>query len=314
LPLSFDDPVVAAAVERYVAGVRPHAPWLPSNAEFVRRVNGLDTVDDVLATMTAAEYLVLGLGDVYLGAPLAVPLDPRHRLLTTKYNPARTWTAEGTVGLGGQYLCVYGMDSPGGYQLVGRTVPVWSAYAQHGSFEPGVPWLLRCFDRIVWHPVAPDELLTWRAELAAGRRTLVIEDGWFSAREHRESLLDHAEDVARVTGRRAAWFAAERDAWALAGELDAPDEAATAPPVSAPLRRAPQGCVLVEAPMVGAVWRIDAQVGERVRAGERLVALEAMKLELAVPVPVDGRLVEVLVEPGQQVVPGEALAVVAVGL
>jgi len=314
LPLSFDDPVVAAAVERYVAGVRPHAPWLPSNAEFVRRVNGLDTVDDVLATMTAAEYLVLGLGDVYLGAPLAVPLDPRHRLLTTKYNPARTWTAEGTVGLGGQYLCVYGMDSPGGYQLVGRTVPVWSAYAQHGSFEPGVPWLLRCFDRIVWHPVAPDELLTWRAELAAGRRTLVIEDGWFSAREHRESLLDHAEDVARVTGRRAAWFAAERDAWALAGELDAPDEAATAPPVSAPRRRAPQGCVLVEAPMVGAVWRIDAQVGERVRAGERLVALEAMKLELAVPVPVDGRLVEVLVEPGQQVVPGEALAVVAVGL
>ncbi len=313
LPLSFDDPVVAAAVERYVAGVRPHAPWLPSNAEFVRRVNGLDAVDDVLATMTAAEYLVLGLGDVYLGAPLAVPLDPRHRLQTTKYNPARTWTAEGTVGLGGQYLCVYGMDSPGGYQIVGRTVPVWSTFVQHGSFEPGVPWLLRCFDRIVWHPVTPDELLDWRAELAAGRRTLDIEDGWFSAREHRERLEADADEIARVTARRAASFAAERERWALAGELDAPDEAATAPPVSAPRRRAPEGCVLVEAPMVGSVWRIDARVGERVRAGERLVALEAMKLELAVPVPVDGRVVEVLVEPGQQVAPGEALAVVAVG-
>ncbi|HCW91615.1 MAG TPA: urea amidolyase, partial [Marinobacter sp.] len=39
-------------------------------------------------------YLVMGLGDVYLGAPVATPLDPRHRLVTTKYNPARTWTAE----------------------------------------------------------------------------------------------------------------------------------------------------------------------------------------------------------------------------
>ena len=313
LPLSADDPVVAAAVERYVAGVRPHAPWLPSNAEFVRRVNGLGSVDDVLATLLAAEYLVLGLGDVYLGAPLAVPLDPRHRLLTTKYNPARTWTAEGTVGLGGQYLCVYGMDSPGGYQLVGRTVPVWSSYAQHGAFEPGVPWLLRCFDRIVWHPVTPEELTALREDLAAGRRTLEVEDGWFSAREHREALERDADEIAAVTARRAAAFAAERVAWAAAGELDAPDEAATAPPTSAAARTAPPGCVLVEAPMVGAVWRVEAQVGERVRAGDALVALEAMKLELAVPVPVDGRLVEVLVEPGQQVAPGEALAVVAVG-
>ena len=40
----------------------------------------------------ARRYLVVGLGDVYLGAPVAVPLDPRHRLVTTKYDPARTWT------------------------------------------------------------------------------------------------------------------------------------------------------------------------------------------------------------------------------
>ena len=70
-------------------------------------------------------YLVLGLGDVYLGAPVATPLDPRHRLVTTKYNPARTWTPENAVGIGGAYLCVYGMEGPGGYQFVGRTVPVW---------------------------------------------------------------------------------------------------------------------------------------------------------------------------------------------
>lgn len=48
--------------------------------------------------MFEASYLVLGLGDVYLGAPCAVPVNPMHRVVTTKMNPARTFTHEGTVG------------------------------------------------------------------------------------------------------------------------------------------------------------------------------------------------------------------------
>ncbi|MGK9872203.1 carboxyltransferase domain-containing protein, partial [Salmonella enterica subsp. enterica] len=73
-----------------------------------------------------ANYLVMGLGDVYLGAPVATPIDPRHRLVTTKYNPARTWTPPNVVGIGGAYMCIYGMEGPGGYQLFGRTVQVWN--------------------------------------------------------------------------------------------------------------------------------------------------------------------------------------------
>ena len=127
LPLSWDDPATREAIARYMAGVRDDAPWCPWNIEFIRRVNGLDSVDDVYRTVFDAEYLVLGLGDVYLGAPVATPLDPRHRLVTTKYNPARTWTAENSVGIGGAYLCIYGMEGPGGYQFVGRTTQVWGS-------------------------------------------------------------------------------------------------------------------------------------------------------------------------------------------
>ncbi|GIG38824.1 urea carboxylase [Cellulomonas phragmiteti] len=313
LPFAFDDPAVADAVARYTVGVRPDAPWLPSNVEFVRRVNGLGSVADVLRTMTEAEYLVLGLGDVYLGAPLAVPLDPRHRLMTTKYNPARTWTAADTVGLGGQYLCVYGMDSPGGYQLVGRTLPIWSGHRQHGVFEPGVPWLLRFFDRIVWHPVTADELAEQRAAFAAGRLDVRVEHGTFSYREHLALLAEHADGIAGFQARQAAAFAVERAAWAAAGELDAaaqdpPPDAATGPQVVELL----DGHVLVEAPMVGSVWRVQAEVGADVREGDLLVALEAMKLELEVASPSDGRVVQVLVQPGQQVGPGAPLAVLAV--
>ena len=38
------------------------------------------------------------------GAPCAVPIDPRHRFVTTKYNPAHTFTPEGAVGIDYSYL------------------------------------------------------------------------------------------------------------------------------------------------------------------------------------------------------------------
>src|SRR5262249_55444453 len=125
MPIAFDDPSVHEAMARYADRVRPDAPWCPDNVEFIRRVNGLDERADVFDIVRAATYLVVGLGDVYLGAPVAVPLDPQHRLVTTKYEPPRTWTPANAVGIGGVYLCVYGMEGPGGYQLVGRTGPVW---------------------------------------------------------------------------------------------------------------------------------------------------------------------------------------------
>ena len=113
LPLSWDDASTQLAIQKYMQSVRKDAAWCPSNIEFIRRINGLDSIADVKRIVFDAGYLVMGLGDVYLGAPVATPLDPRHRLVTTKYNPARTWTPENAVGIGGAYLCVYGMEGPG---------------------------------------------------------------------------------------------------------------------------------------------------------------------------------------------------------
>ncbi len=135
LPLSWDDPATRVAIDKYMQSVRKDAPWCPSNIEFIRRVNGLDSIDDVRRIVFDASYLVMGLGDVYLGAPVATPLDPRHRLVTTKYNPARTWTPENAVGIGGAYLCVYGHGRAGGYQFVGRTVQMWNRYRSDGGFQ-----------------------------------------------------------------------------------------------------------------------------------------------------------------------------------
>ena len=199
-------------------GVRADAPWCPWNIEFIRRVNGLESVDDVHRIVFDASYLVLGLGDVYLGAPVATPLDPRHRLVTTKYNPARTWTAENSVGIGGAYLCIYGMEGPGGYQFVGRTVQVWNRDALGPHFDE--PWLLRTFDQIRWHPVEADELLDLRAQQAEGRLPLRVEETTFRLSEHEQFLAEHAESIDAFRTTQQAAFAAERTAWAASGELD----------------------------------------------------------------------------------------------
>src|SRR5262249_53780135 len=147
LPIAFDHPAAHEAMTRYQTSVRPDAPWCPDNVEFIRRINGLAERPDVFDIVAAATYLVVGLGDVYLGAPVAVPRDPAHRLVTTKYDPPRTWTPANAVGIGGAYLCVYGMEGPGGYQLVGRTVPVWRIRTDPPwRIRTDPPWLLRLFD------------------------------------------------------------------------------------------------------------------------------------------------------------------------
>ncbi|OQR61093.1 urea carboxylase [Streptomyces maremycinicus] len=310
LPLSWDDPATREAIARYMAGVRDDAPWCPWNIEFIRRVNGLDTVADVYDTVFAAEYLVLGLGDVYLGAPVATPLDPRHRLVTTKYNPARTWTAENSVGIGGAYLCVYGMEGPGGYQFVGRTTQVWSPWQQRGAFEPGSPWLLRFFDRIRWYPVGADELLDLRADIISGRFVPRVEEGTFSLAGYRAFLTEHADSIAEFRSRQQTAFASERDAWEAAGEF-ARAAAAEAPAAPAAEVAVPPGGRLVEAEFAASVWQLNVSPGDAVTAGQPLLALEAMKMESRVHAPVDGVVAQVLARPGDQVEAGTALLVLA---
>lgn len=212
LPIAFDHPEAHEAMRRYATSVRPDAPWCPDNVEFIRRVNDLDARDEVFDVVSRATYLVVGLGDVYLGAPVAVPIDPRDRLVTTKYNPARTWTPQNAVGIGGIYLCVYGMEGPGGYQLVGRTVPVWRLIAEQPDRDPQ-PWLLRQFDRIRFEPVPAEELARLRAEIKAGRADLVTRPATFSIAEVRAIEEEAADQIRSVRSRRRAAFDAERERW-----------------------------------------------------------------------------------------------------
>jgi urea carboxylase len=307
LPLSWDDEQARLAMQRYQELVRPNAPWCPSNIEFIRRINGLSSIEDVKSIIFNASYLVMGLGDVYLGAPVATPVDPRHRLVTTKYNPARTWTPDNVVGIGGSYMCIYGMEGPGGYQLFGRTIQVWNTWRSTDVFEPGRPWLLRFFDQIRFYPVSHDELMEARAAFPHGRFPVQIEETTFSLREYRAFLNEHEAEIRIAKNRQQAAYEAERQEWIAKG-LDTFEEEASIP--QAEESALPEGHAAVDSPVPGSVWQIPVAVGDRVAVGDAVVIIESMKTEMKVVSPVGGEVVEILCRKGREVRGGERVMVI----
>jgi urea carboxylase len=308
LPLSWDDPACQLAIDKYMTTVRKDAPWCPSNLEFIRRINDLPNLDEVQRTVFDASYLVMGLGDVYLGAPVATPLDPRHRLVTTKYNPARTWTAENSVGIGGAYMCVYGMEGPGGYQFVGRTLQMWNRYREVAAFN-GKPWLLRFFDQIRFYPVSAEELLRIRRDFPLGRYPLRIEHSTLNLADYQAFLAKEAEGIAAFREQQQSAFQAERERWIANGQATfESDEAVAQATDEAPLQA---GQISVDSHIAGNLWQVQVSVGQRVDAGETLVILESMKMEIPVLAPITGVVQEVRVQPGSAVRAGQRVVVLA---
>ncbi len=306
LPLSWDDPSTQEAIRKYTQSVRPDAPWCPSNIEFIRRINGLDSIEEVQRIVFAASYLVLGLGDVYLGAPVATPLDPRHRLVTTKYNPARTWTPENAVGIGGAYMCIYGMEGPGGYQFVGRTIQMWNRHRSTQSFEPGKPWLLRFFDQVRFYLVSAEELLELRRDFPQGRFVPRIETTTFRLSDYHAFLQREAESINTFKAQQQQAFHEERQRW----EADGLNVAASA---DATVIEETEEYVIqdgheaIQSPVNGSLWKLLVAEGDVVESGQTVALVEAMKMEINVQSPVAGRVSAVLGREGQSVSPGQNL-------
>jgi urea carboxylase len=306
LPLSWNDPDAELAMRKYQELVRPNAPWCPSNIEFIRRINGLADEQAVKDIVFNASYLVLGLGDVSLGAPVATPVDPRHRLVTTKYNPARTWTPENAVGIGGAYMCIYGMEGPGGYQLFGRTIQVWNTWRQTPEFARGKPWLLNFFDQIRFFPVTHEELTEARAAFPHGGYPVKIEQTQFSYAAYEKELQDNAASITTFKASQQAAFDTERQRWKDEGldtfvTDDGPSDSLDGD--------VPAGCFGVASTVPGNIWKMLVEPGTTVAAGDTLAIIESMKMEINVTAHAGGRVRELRAGPGRNIKAGDIIVV-----
>lgn len=206
LPIAFDDAQTRAAVERYANTIRRDAPNAEggTNIDYMVRYNGLADREELYASVVATEQWTGFIG-FFPGLPFLFPLDPRHAVIAPKYNPTRTWTPEGAVGLGGPCWSIYPVESAGGYQLIGRTLPIYDRTGGNERFRQS-PLLLRAADRIQFERVEEAELLERREAVHADRYRYRIEDGMFDVGAFlrwRGSIAVDA-DVAHARRERAA--------------------------------------------------------------------------------------------------------------
>ncbi|MGD9526360.1 carboxyltransferase domain-containing protein [Pseudonocardia sp.] len=205
LALAFDDSTSREAVNRYRVATRPDAPNVVegNNIDYIVRCNGLPDRDAFYERVLQTEWWNAFTG-FYPGLPSLLPLDPRSELVAPKYNPARTWTPEGAVAIGGPCLVVYPLESPGSYQLFGRTLPISGLFGRSRNRHLD-PFLVAPGDRIRFERVEEAELIELRRQVFEGRYDYRIEPGSYSVGDHlAESARRDAEAEARRAARRAA--------------------------------------------------------------------------------------------------------------
>jgi urea carboxylase len=328
LPISFESKLQDEATQRYMTNQRPHAPYLPDNLAFVAKNNAfsLQQLKDIYLT---GQFMTVVVG-FFCGNTVSLPVDPRQRLSAPKMNPSRVFTPEGTVGWAGSCMSIYPVDSPGGYQMTGRTVPCWDYY----SYKPGFgkqPWIFRDFDILTFYQVSEGELDDLLGKFRAGKYEWAFDEIEFDMAEHNNLLQTTSDEVKEIRKEQMVaqdvMTKAENDSlerWRKEKAESGVDESTVEKLLDDP------NIVSVEAPVDANVWKVEVSEGDEAGEGivvskrsglrrqcanaSQIVILEAMKLEIAVKTP-DSlakvgkvKVEKLLVKPGDTVTAGGHLA------
>ncbi|MEP7457375.1 carboxyltransferase domain-containing protein [Phyllobacterium sp. SB3] len=163
VPLFYFDPWTKECVDDYKATVVDKV----SDPDLLCEVNDLPDRRALMRIHSGTEYWVASLG-FWPGLCSLMPLDPRHELRAPKYNPPRTWTPKGTIGLGGALTSIYPDRTPGGYQIIARTpMPIWDREGRLPAFTESLA-LFRPGDRVRFIPIDQEEFDHIDAQVTAG--------------------------------------------------------------------------------------------------------------------------------------------------
>lgn len=217
--------------------------------------------------------------------------------------------------MAGSTFAIYPADQPGGYMLLGMTLPPWDTFGTKPSFSPARPWLCEPFDIISFERVDLEKFAELEEQFDSGSYAFNVQDTAFSLEEHEKMLQqaiasDAVQDFRTAQAKAIAemaeveeqiyaqWLAEQKTTTGRAVVLDAAVNVAEENKVQA---------------TIGAkVWKVLVEEGVTVSVGQPLFVLEAMKMEITIVAEGkhDGAVVEkILVEPGVPVSPGALLAV-----
>lgn len=195
LPLAFSHSLVSKAIEKYLREVNPNAFYCKdnSNLEYVAAYNGI-SLAELKAKFVKTKWFV-GMVGFFPGLPYYFPLDPTCGITCPKYNPARTWTAEGTVDLADYCSTIFGVESSGGYQLIGRTAPIFQANQVHPAYKE-CPCLFKPTDLLQYYEATEEEVDRTYEAVANGTYVYDIKPYRFVLKEWLEFYDSLADETA----------------------------------------------------------------------------------------------------------------------
>jgi len=151
-PTVYLDKWTQECIEDYSKKIAKKKP----DPELIVELNDLESTEQFVRVHSSTEYWVAAIG-FWPGLPFMMALDPRCKLTVPKYNPPRTWTPKGTVGMGGASTCIYPDRLPGGYQIFGIIpVPIWDTKKSFPVFENNI-CLFQPGDRVKFVPTSYEE-------------------------------------------------------------------------------------------------------------------------------------------------------------
>jgi len=155
--------------------------------------------------------------------------------------------------------------------------------------------------------VSAEELLEARKAFPLGRYPLRIESCDFALADYHKFVASIDGEAKEFKRRQQAAFDAERERWAATGKAEYASE--NDPPVAeAPNEDVmPEGCQPVRSPITASVWNVAVAPGQRVEAGQKLIVLEAMKMEIVVAAPRAGVVEKLMCAQGALVSAGQSL-------
>lgn len=208
-------------------------------------------------------------------------------------------------------MALYNVESPGGYQNTGLSIPTADILGFKKGYSLEKPWLFDDFDQITFYEVNEDEYSELIQKFHSGRYEYEYENVEFDMKEHNKLLADTAEEVKEVKRKqRAAQAEMDKiekemlDKWNKEKEegkvsVDAVEELLNDPDI-----------IPVEAPVNANVWKVQVEEGDKLKDDQIVVILEAMKLEINVnaePAMAGATVEKLVVKPNDVVEAGASL-------
>jgi biotin carboxyl carrier protein len=229
---------------------------------------------------------------------------------------------------------LYNVDSPGGYQLTGMTIPGVDILGSKKGYSADRPWLFEEFDQITFYRVSEEEYEKQLALFNSGQYEYQWEEVVFDMAEHNRLLQETRDEVAAIRAR-------QRQAQAEMDKIEAEllerwakekaDRGVSQDTIESllqgrqfqgPSKKSMLTCtfldtdpeiIAIEAPLNANVWKVEVKQGDKLEENQVVVILEAMKLEIAVrvePSAAGATVEKILAPPAEPIEAGKPLLLV----